>query len=252
MSDLVLLVDVGNSTTKTASWSVSNGVRRLSAWPTRQTGSTPGSMTSEPWTGAVISSVAPADTHIQFLADLRAQGILTVDVSAGLVKSMNLVSGLYSGQGADRVANVIAMSALYPLPALCVDVGTAVTFDLVNSSRCFAGGLIAPGPSLMSGALAEGTARLPRIDELGSGSLLENTTRGAISSGCWWGGLALIAGILDLLSRRCVRWRSLIVTGGIGKRYSPGIPFPHIVDPDLTFKGMALVWEARNTGADTR
>ena len=63
--------------------------------------------------------------------------------------------------GADRLANAAAVVALYGSPAVVVDFGTAVTFDVVSAERCYIGGVIAPGLEAMTNYLYKRTALLP-------------------------------------------------------------------------------------------
>jgi type III pantothenate kinase len=252
MQQEVLLIDVGNSRTKTACWSSARGVERRAAWNADQLSTAAGDFLEEPWVGAVISSVASADSMERILDALNERHVPHIVVSSELIDRLGLVSGLYAGQGADRVANVVAMTELCPLPALCVDIGTAITFDLVDDAKHYVGGLIAPGPILMTRALAEGTARLPHVEEPKGSSLLVTGTSAAISGGCWWGGIALVNGLLGLLSKKNTRWKTLVITGGLSQDYATKISFPHVVDVDITFKGMARVWQARNAGSYSR
>ena len=66
--------------------------------------------------------------------------------------------------GADRLANAAAVAALYGCPAVVVDFGTAVTFDVVSAKRCYIGGVIAPGLEAMTTYLYKRTALLPQAD----------------------------------------------------------------------------------------
>ena len=65
--------------------------------------------------------------------------------------------------GADRVLNVIAAHALYEGDLIVVDFGTATTFDVVDYSGAYKGGIIAPGINLSLDALVNAAAKLPRI-----------------------------------------------------------------------------------------
>jgi len=65
--------------------------------------------------------------------------------------------------GADRLANAAAVADLYGFPAVVVDFGTAVTFDIVSERRTYIGGVIAPGLETMTNFLYQRTALLPRI-----------------------------------------------------------------------------------------
>lgn len=64
--------------------------------------------------------------------------------------------------GHDRIANAIAAQAHYQLPSIIVDLGTAITFDVVTENG-YEGGIIAPGFELMSRYLNEQTALLPKL-----------------------------------------------------------------------------------------
>jgi pantothenate kinase type III len=251
IEEKVLLVDIGNTTTKFAQWSETRGVKRLTFWKTGQGCIVSDGLLNQPWDGAVVSSVGYRTSVKQLLDALSERGIPYVTISSELVEKFGIVSGLYPGQGADRVANVVAMSQLHPLPSLCVDMGTAITFDLVGETKTYVGGLITPGPTLMTQALAEGTARLPRVEESAGAHLLEADTRAAISSGCWWGGVGMVNGLLGLLRKNGMEWQALALTGGLCEEYTANVAFQHVVDVDITFKGMAFVWQAGNARTHT-
>ena len=65
--------------------------------------------------------------------------------------------------GQDRIANAIAAQEFYGIPAIVIDMGTAVTFDIVTSQG-YEGGIIAPGLKVMTRYLHEQTALLPELD----------------------------------------------------------------------------------------
>lgn len=66
--------------------------------------------------------------------------------------------------GHDRIANAIAAQAHFQLPSIIIDLGTAITFDVVTENG-YEGGIIAPGFELMSRYLHEQTALLPKLDK---------------------------------------------------------------------------------------
>lgn len=65
--------------------------------------------------------------------------------------------------GQDRIANAIAAQTFYGTPAIVIDLGTAVTFDIV-SRQGYEGGIIAPGLAIMTDYLHQQTALLPELD----------------------------------------------------------------------------------------
>jgi type III pantothenate kinase len=66
--------------------------------------------------------------------------------------------------GQDRLANAIAAQEYFGIPSIILDMGTAVTLDVV-SSLGYEGGIIAPGLAVMTNYLHEQTALLPKLNE---------------------------------------------------------------------------------------
>lgn len=68
--------------------------------------------------------------------------------------------------GIDRLLGAVAAKAMVPAgtPAITIDVGTAVTVNLIDAAGVFQGGAIFPGPRLMALALHQHTARLPAVE----------------------------------------------------------------------------------------
>ncbi len=100
--------------------------------------------------GAIISSVVPAA-----LPGIRAC-LKKLGVTKPLVVSakMDLGIGIRYPKpdkiGADRLVNAVAAVELYGAPAIVVDFGTAVTFDVISAKGEYLGGVIAPGLNLMT------------------------------------------------------------------------------------------------------
>ena len=125
--------------------------------------------------------------------------------------------------GHDRIANAIAAQAFYQLPSIIIDLGTAITFDVL-SEKGYEGGIIAPGFELMSRYLNKQTALLPKLDtsklkldprdqEAFGRSTVEAMTLG-ITVG--FSGMvdALLEHLLKCLAPSGARNPSLISTGG--------------------------------------
>ena len=87
--------------------------------------------------------------------------------------------------GADRVLNTIAAHALHEGDLIVVDFGTATTFDVVDYSGAYKGGIIAPGINLSLDALVSAAAKLPRvaIEAPDGRSVLGRTTEEQMHSG---------------------------------------------------------------------
>ena len=91
----------------------------------------------------VVSSVVPTkNSAISKAARNRAQ-VLWLDWKLKLGITIDYPKP--QSIGADRLANAAAVADLYGCPAIVVDFGTAVTFDVVSGGRSYIGGVIAPG-----------------------------------------------------------------------------------------------------------
>src|SRR5204862_2747540 len=91
----------------------------------------------------VVSSVVPAKNPLIIKAAKKRANVLWLD------SKLNLGVGIDYPKprsiGADRLANATAAAGLYGFPAVVVDFGTAVTFDVISERRAYVGGVIAPG-----------------------------------------------------------------------------------------------------------
>src|SRR5215510_3052894 len=101
--------------------------------------------------------------------------------------------------GADRLANAVAVKAFFGVPALVVDFGTAVTFDVVDRAGNYVGGIIAPGLSAMTDYLHEKTALLPRIEIREPRHIIGKNTEEAMLIGAVHGYRGLIHGLINEL-----------------------------------------------------
>jgi type III pantothenate kinase len=147
--------------------------------------------------------------------------------------------------GADRIANTKG-AALYKLPAMVIDFGTATTFDLVDGDGAYIGGAIAPGVNLSMTALHQAAARLPLIDSGGWGEdtpVLGMTTVEAMNSGLYHGYISLVEGMILRLKQVCGQEMTVIVTGGMAHIFSTVIRGVDYHDPNLTMKGMAMIYQ---------
>jgi type III pantothenate kinase len=154
--------------------------------------------------------------------------------------------------GADRLANAAAVSHLYGVPAVVVDFGTAVTFDVVDRSGNYVGGIIAPGLAAMTNYLHEKTALLPRITIREVDSVIGKSTEDAMLVGAVHGYRGLIRELLRELMETldCPRL-PVIATGGYAALMAAKLPEITAVEPLLTLEGLRLVWEGRRGTGST-
>ncbi|MEX1295446.1 MAG: type III pantothenate kinase [Candidatus Limnocylindrales bacterium] len=163
--------------------------------------------------------------------------------------------------GPDRLLAGWAAAHIYGTPVIVVDLGTATTVDAVDADGFFLGGAIAPGLELAADALAEHTARLPRIDVALPDEAIGIDTAGAIASGVVIGHI----GTVRELARRMhahiavpAARTKVVITGGHSAaswaraawRTPAGAELPAIadaLDPDLVIRGLGLLAEHMGT-----
>ena len=192
---------------------------------------------------AVLCSVAPSLTLPWAEALERLSGAPPVEVSAETVRDLPIRYHDKSSVGADRIANAVAVRALYGTPAIVVDLGTATTFDCVSSDGAYLGGVIAPGVMTSAEELFRRAARIPRVELRKPERALGRSTQESLQAGVVWGA----AGQVDALVRRlAIEMRGtphVIATGGLAPLIAPECETVNVVDGTLTLKGLRLIWE---------
>jgi type III pantothenate kinase len=151
--------------------------------------------------------------------------------------------------GADRLANAVGIAELYGVPAIVVDFGTALTFDIVNARREYVGGIIAPGLASVTDYLYQRTALLPHISLREPRSVIGKSTVEAMRVGAVIGYRGLVKEILRALRRERRMKRAVVVaTGGYGDLIARKVPEIQHVNPLLTIEGLRFIW-LRNCAA---
>jgi type III pantothenate kinase len=149
--------------------------------------------------------------------------------------------------GPDRLANAVAVRHHYGAPAVVVDFGTAVTFDVVDRAGNYAGGIIAPGLAAMTDYLHEKTALLPRIRIREVRSAIGKSTEQAMLVGAVHGYRGLVLELIRELKRELkARRLPVVATGGYADLIGSKLSAITAVEPLLTLEGLRLVWETRH------
>ncbi len=235
-----ILVDISNSFTKVA-FSSRGRVGRVLRLPTPQlTAATlRKAMGSRRALHAVAASVVPAKNHV--LTAVLPKPICWVDHQATLGIGIRYPNP--SSIGADRLANAVAAKALYGAPAIVVDFGTAVTFDVVSPKGEYLGGVITPGLSAMTDYLHSSTALLPKITLREPRRAIGRSTKEAMQSGAVHGYRGLINEIVRqiLLEMDPGKKPPLIATGGDARLIAGKTGIFSAVAPGLTLEGLRLI-----------
>lgn len=152
--------------------------------------------------------------------------------------------------GADRIANAIAGTHLYPDKNLIiVDFGTATTFCAVNREKEYLGGVILAGLKISMEALETKTAKLPPVEIVAAKQALGRSTIESIQSGLFYGNIGMVKEIKTRLSAECFgeslgggneQEKPLVLaTGGFSGLFDKEGLFDAIM-PDLVLKGLNI------------
>ncbi len=149
--------------------------------------------------------------------------------------------------GQDRLANAAGAHVFCGAPAIVIDLGTAVTFDIITRSRGYEGGVIAPGFAVMRRYLHEQTALLPLLDDsIEIAGAIGHSTEEAMRIGTviGFGGMigALLDAILAELARRGEPLPKVLATGGTAALLERTLHRSFTIVPDLTLRGLAAAW----------
>jgi type III pantothenate kinase len=149
--------------------------------------------------------------------------------------------------GIDRLVDAVAVNRLREpgCPAVIVDVGTAITVDLVSADGAFLGGAILPGIHMAARALHHFTDLLPLVDVSDLATpppALGVSTESAMKSGLFWGAVGAIRQLIDALGKTASRADpQVFLTGGAGAAVGKllGHETRHV--PNLTLSGIAQI-----------
>jgi len=193
---------------------------------------------------AIIGTVVPRALHnLEVLASkyfhveplIAGQGKAAWPMSLDVDEPQNV--------GADRALNVIAAHAKHPGDLVIIDFGTATTFDVVDGSGAYKGGIIAPGINLSIDALVSAAAMLPRvaIEAPEDKSVIGRTTESQMIIGIYWGYVAMIEGLTERLKREIGREVTVVATGGLASLFDKHTQVFDAIEPDLTIQGLSLL-----------
>jgi type III pantothenate kinase len=196
-------------------------------------------------TGAILCSVVPRATPL-VRKTVRAIWKLEIfELNAKTIRGVGIDYPKPDSIGPDRLANAVAAKFRFGAPVVVVDFGTAVTFDVVDAKGNYVGGIIAPGLAAMTDYLQEKTALLPKIKIREVQSAIGKSTEHAMLVGAVQGYRGLVRELIGELKRELSVKKLLVVaTGGYAKLIAAKLPEISAVAPDLTLRGLRLVWKS--------
>lgn len=237
----MLTIDIGNTS---IAFGVFRGKKLRSAWKisTQSVFSKKAIRLPKDIDAAIISSVVPKETPI-------IKKLITKKLKVRpLVLGENIkapIKNLYRNPkqvGQDRLVDAVAVKELYGYPAIIIDFGTAITFDVISKKGEYLGGIIVPGIETSVRALSKQAALLPIIKVSAPKELVGKDTISSMKSGIFYGLGALCDGLVSKLKAKYGRQR-VIATGGHARLMSKFSRSIDKVNPNLTLQGLRIIYE---------
>jgi len=252
---MILLLDIGNTNTHLGLANSKRVVKHAdiptTAWFDKSALSPLADLTGRTWLkGAALCSVVPNATPVVCEIVKHIWHRRCLELTPATVRGVGIDYPRPQTIGPDRLANAVAVRHRFGAPAVVVDFGTAVTFDVVDRAGNYAGGIIAPGLAAMTDYLHEKTALLPRIRIREVRSPIGKSTEQAMLVGSVHGYRGLVRELIMELKRELkTRRLPVVATGGYARLIASKLPEITAVDPLLTLEGLRLVWEAHQRGS---
>jgi len=246
---MLLLFDIGNTNTHlgladprrvikqanlaTAAWSDRTVDERISSFAQRNE-----------LDGAALCSVVPKATPLVRQTVRRLWGRSCFELTSETIRGIDIDYPEPRTIGPDRLANALAARHRFGAPVVVVDFGTAVTFDVVDRSGKYVGGILAPGLAAMTDYLHEKTALLPRIKIREIRAVIGKSTTEAMLVGAVHGYRGLVRELIIELKRELKEpGLPVIATGAYGALMASKLREINTVDPLLTLEGLRLAWK---------
>jgi type III pantothenate kinase len=202
------------------------------------------------YTWAIASVNRPACAHL--VEWLAKRGVSRVKQLAHTDLPLAIEVNRPDHVGMDRLVNAVAINRLRQpqSPAIIIDMGTALKLDLVSRDGAFAGGSILLGIAMSARALHEFTDLLPLVEVVEPPPAVGKSTRGAMSSGLYWGAVGAVRELIAQFTST-IGPAEIYLTGGAGPLFANVLDQesarpPQFV-PHLTLAGIAIAAPARGT-----
>ncbi len=196
---------------------------------------------------AIICSVVPDVMHSLASAMIKYLDIKPIIVGPEIETGLRIQLPNPKQVGADRIVDAVAAYELYGGPVLVMDYGTATTYDLVDETGTFVGGITAPGIAISAKALWEDAAKLPKIEIAKPENVIGNDTISSMQSGLVYGQIGQAEYLIKKVKEESgMENLKVVATGGLGRIISESTDSIDIYDANLTLKGIYLVYKKQN------
>ena len=193
----------------------------------------------------IIASVVPPVMYTVINAIRKYVGvhplIVNKDIETGLVNKYDNPKEV----GVDRLVNAVSAVQRYGAPLIIIDIGTAMTFDVIDKDGAYLGGAIFPGIKVAMEALFQKASKLPRVDIVRPEKAIGKNTVMSMQSGAVRGYVGAIHGTVREMKAELEGGENcrVVATGGMGRMMAEYCDIITDVDPDLTLEGLRIIYE---------
>ncbi len=188
-----------------------------------------------------------------FLSSVRQKGITKLaSLKSWNIQQLNPKSSLPfkslyktpKSLGADRKALVSAACTFYPAhDVLIIGAGTCITYDFKDRNNVYHGGAISPGLQMRLDAMAQFTAKLPKLNAQKLISTEGNDTNSAMFKGALEGLTHEINGFIDTYKKTYGASLKIMLSGGDALRLESSLKRRIFVEPHLVLYGLLSLYE---------
>jgi type III pantothenate kinase len=196
--------------------------------------------------GVIVCSVVPqiTDSVVSAISEFTMKDVLVVGpgIKTGLKVNIDNPKEL----GPDRIANSVGGFKKINKEVVIVDLGTATTFDVVNSNKEYLGGSIAPGIKISLDALISKTSSLKSVELKEPDKVIGKNTYEAIQSGLVLGHASMIDSMLEKIVLESNLSPGVVITGGLGTLIQPVLNINSSYEKNLTLDGLEEIYNLNN------
>ena len=196
--------------------------------------------------GVIVCSVVPqiTDSVVSAISEFTTKDVLVVGpgIKTGLKVNIDNPKEL----GPDRIANSVGGFKKMNKEVVIVDLGTATTFDVVNSNKEYLGGSIAPGIKISLDALISKTSSLKSVELKEPDKVIGKNTYEAIQSGLVLGHASMIDSMLEKIVLESNLSPGVVITGGLGTLIQPVLNINSSYEKNLTLDGLEEIYNLNN------
>lgn len=204
-----------------------------------------GGINREQIEGVIVSSVIPQLNYtIEHMCEYYL-GKKPVMIGPGVKTGLNIKVDNPREVGADRIVNSVAAFKKYggQKPVICIDFGTATTFNVITETGEFIGGVIAPGIKGSLDSLVSSAAKLPNVElELPEKIIAKNTVTN-MQAGLLYGFAGLVENVVLKMKRELGRDAFVVATGGLSETIIKELPSVNAIDRTLTLDGLKILYD---------